>query len=117
MSVVGRTIYDSRGQPTVECDLVTELGKYRAAVPSGASTGIHEAHELRDGGQKWNGKGVTKAVASINEVIGPAVEVIKSSIGTDTVIGPAAATHGRGILLLFGGRILCSAGHGRNPAS
>lgn len=53
----------------------------------------------------------------INEVIGPAVEVIKSSIGTDTVIGPAAATHGRGILLLFGGRILCSAGHGRNPAS
>lgn len=75
LSVVARTIYDSRGQPTVECDLKTELGVYRAAVPSGASTGIHEAHELRDGGQEWNGLGVTRAVANINDIIAPAIAV------------------------------------------
>lgn len=75
ISVVARTIYDSRGKPTVECDLQTEFGLYRAAVPSGASTGIHEAHELRDGGQAWNGQGVTQAVASINDVLGPGIAV------------------------------------------
>ena len=51
--VVGRMIFDSRGNPTVECDLFTNRGFYRAAVPSGASTGIHEAVELRDGGSKY----------------------------------------------------------------
>ena len=58
--VNGRQIYDSRGNPTVEVDVVLDDGSFgRAAVPSGASTGAHEAVELRDGGQKYSGKGVT----------------------------------------------------------
>ncbi|RYD96270.1 MAG: phosphopyruvate hydratase, partial [Sphingobacteriales bacterium] len=57
--VQGRQIYDSRGNPTVEVDVVLDDGSFgRAAVPSGASTGAHEAVELRDGGKKYNGKGV-----------------------------------------------------------
>lgn len=55
-----RQIYDSRGNPTVEVDLTTEKGIFRAAVPSGASTGIYEALELRDKAETWHGKGVTK---------------------------------------------------------
>ena len=51
--VVGRMIFDSRGNPTVECDLFTNRGFFRAPVPSGASTGIYEAVELRDGGSKY----------------------------------------------------------------
>lgn len=51
VKVVGRQIVDSRGNPTVECDVTTHKGTYRAAVPSGASTGIYEAVELRDGGK------------------------------------------------------------------
>src|SRR5579862_9446425 len=63
----GREIVDSRGNPTVEADVVLESGALgRAAVPSGASTGVHEAVELRDGGTAWGGKGVTKAVANVN---------------------------------------------------
>lgn len=69
-----RYIYDSRGNPTVEVDLVTTGGLYRAAVPSGASTGEHEACELRDGDKsKWLGKGVLEAVKNVNEVIAPAL--------------------------------------------
>jgi len=69
-----RSVYDSRGNPTVEVDIVTELGLHRAIVPSGASTGQHEAHELRDGDKsKWAGKGVLTAVKNVNETIGPAV--------------------------------------------
>lgn len=69
-----RQIFDSRGNPTVEVDLVTELGLFRAAVPSGASTGIYEALELRDGDKaNYLGKGVLKAVANINEQIAPAL--------------------------------------------
>lgn len=68
-----RTVYDSRGNPTVEVDLTTDKGLFRSIVPSGASTGIHEALELRDGDKsKWLGKGVTKAVANVNDVIAPA---------------------------------------------
>ncbi len=67
MDVHARQILDSRGNPTVEVDIVLEDGSFgRAAVPSGASTGIHEAVELRDGGADWGGKGVTKAVAGVN---------------------------------------------------
>ncbi|GAA5884458.1 hypothetical protein JCM16303_005090 [Sporobolomyces ruberrimus] len=67
-----RQIWDSRGNPTVEVDVTTEKGLFRAAVPSGASTGIHEAVELRDGDKsKYLGKGVTKAVANVNDVIAP----------------------------------------------
>mmetsp|Transcript_4068 Transcript_4068/g.8318 ORF Transcript_4068/g.8318 Transcript_4068/m.8318 type:complete len:458 (-) Transcript_4068:221-1594(-) len=62
----GREIIDSRGNPTVEVDIFTENGMFRASVPSGASTGIHEAVELRDGGKRYNGKGVSKAVANVN---------------------------------------------------
>ena len=65
-----RQILDSRGNPTIEVDVVTEEGAFgRAAVPSGASTGVHEAMELRDGGSDWMGKGVTLAVEHVNEVL------------------------------------------------
>jgi len=72
--VFARQIYDSRGNPTVEVDLTTDQGVFRAAVPSGASTGIYEALELRDKDKKiHHGKGVLKAVANINDKIGPAL--------------------------------------------
>ncbi len=67
IDIIGRQIYDSRGNPTVEVDVVLEDGsEARAAVPSGASTGAHEAVELRDGGDKWGGKGVNRAVEAVN---------------------------------------------------
>ena len=66
-TVIGREIIDSRGNPTVEVDVVLTDGAFgRAAVPSGASTGAHEAHELRDGGKRYGGRGVRKAVEAIN---------------------------------------------------
>jgi len=66
-TIVGREILDSRGNPTVEVDVVLEDGAFgRAAVPSGASTGAHEAHELRDGGKRYEGKGVKRAVEAVN---------------------------------------------------
>ena len=69
-----REILDSRGNPTVEVDLTTSKGTFRAAVPSGASTGIYEALELRDKDpQRYKGKGVLKAVDNVNSVIGPAL--------------------------------------------
>src|SRR3954452_5014118 len=65
--VLGRQILDSRGNPTVEADVVLESGAFgSAAVPSGASTGEFEAVELRDGGREWSGKGVTGAVGHVN---------------------------------------------------
>src|SRR4051794_30823613 len=68
VDIIGREILDSRGNPTVEVDVVLEDGSLgRAAVPSGASTGAHEAVELRDGDKgRYLGKGVTKAVAAVN---------------------------------------------------
>jgi len=71
--VRGRWILDSRGQPTVEVDVYTEAGMGRAAAPAGASKGKHEALELRDGGEAFLGKGVSKAVRNVNEIIGPAL--------------------------------------------
>ena len=68
-SVIAREILDSRGNPTVEATVTTDLGEYTAAVASGASTGAHEACELRDGGARYGGKGVLKAVANVNEII------------------------------------------------
>jgi len=69
-SIVARQIFDSRGNPTVEVDIITEnLVLGRAAVPSGASTGEHEAVELRDGGNDYHGKGVINAVSNINNII------------------------------------------------
>jgi enolase len=73
-AVHARQIFDSRGNPTVECDMTTTDGLFRAAVPSGASTGIYEALELRDGDKgAYMGKGVTKAVENIIKVIAPAL--------------------------------------------
>ncbi len=70
IDVTGRQIFDSRGNPTVEVDVVLDDGSFgRAAVPSGASTGAHEAVELRDGGKAFLGKGVTKAVDFVNTEI------------------------------------------------
>lgn len=67
IEIKGREIIDSRGNPTVEVDVLLDDGAFgRAAVPSGASTGAHEAVELRDGGPRFLGKGVTKAVAAVN---------------------------------------------------
>jgi enolase len=78
-SIKARQIFDSRGNPTVEVDLVTDLGLFRAAVPSGASTGIHEALELRDNDKNhYHGKSVLKAVEHINKTIGP--ELMKSGL-------------------------------------
>jgi enolase len=72
--VHGRQILDSRGNPTVEVEVALESGATgRAAVPSGASTGVHEALELRDGGVEWGGKGVAKAVANVEGEIAAAV--------------------------------------------
>uniref|UniRef100_A0A8C4X7J7 Beta-enolase n=1 Tax=Erpetoichthys calabaricus TaxID=27687 RepID=A0A8C4X7J7_ERPCA len=72
--IFAREILDSRGNPTVEVDLYTAKGRFRAAVPSGASTGIYEALELRDGDKsRYLGKGVTKAVEHINKTIVPAL--------------------------------------------
>ena len=73
-NIIARQIFDSRGFPTVECDVVLENGALgRAAVPSGASTGAGEALELRDGGTAFNGKGVSQAVANVNNIIAPAL--------------------------------------------
>ncbi|MBN9070763.1 MAG: phosphopyruvate hydratase [Rhizobiales bacterium] len=74
VDIVGREVLDSRGNPTVEVDVVLEDGSMgRAAVPSGASTGAHEAVELRDGGKRYLGKGVEKAVEAVNGEIFEAV--------------------------------------------
>ncbi|KAF4740752.1 hypothetical protein FOZ62_028123, partial [Perkinsus olseni] len=74
VSLRAREIIDSRGNPTVEVDLTTDRGMFRAAVPSGASTGVYEALELRDGDKaKYLGKGVQKAIKNVNDIIAPAL--------------------------------------------
>lgn len=73
-SIKAREVLDSRGNPTVEVDLTTEKGIFRSIVPSGTSTGLHEAHELRDNdNSRYLGKGTLKAVANINKIIAPKV--------------------------------------------
>ncbi len=85
ISVHARQIFDSRGNPTVEVDVITENGIMgRAAVPSGASTGEHEAVELRDGGNTFMGKGVSKAVNNVNTVI--AEEILGMSVFEQNLI-------------------------------
>jgi enolase 1/2/3 len=69
MKIRSREILDSRGNPTVEAEVFTNGGLSRASVPSGASTGKHEAFELRDGGKRYLGKGVLKAISNVNNVI------------------------------------------------
>ena len=79
IEVHGRQIFDSRGNPTVEVDVITENGIMgRAAVPSGASTGEHEVVELRDGGKTYMGKGVSQAVENVNQIL--AEELIGISV-------------------------------------
>ncbi len=85
LHVHARQILDSRGNPTVEVDVITENGVLgRAAVPSGASTGEHEAVELRDGGETYMGKGVSKAVENVNTVI--AEELVGMSVFEQNLI-------------------------------
>jgi enolase len=79
VEIVGREILDSRGNPTVEVDVMLEDGSMgRAGVPSGASTGAYEAHELRDGGKRYLGKGVLKAVEGVNGEIFDALEQLEA---------------------------------------
>ena len=83
--IIARQIFDSRGNPTVEVDVITKSGKLgRAAVPSGASTGEHEAVELRDSADDYCGKGVLKAVANVNDIISR--ELIGKSVFDQRVI-------------------------------
>ena len=111
--VFAREILDSRGNPTVEVEVLLEDGSWgRAAVPSGASTGEHEALELRDGGDRYMGKGVLKAVQNVNEIIAPELEgedaldqayidqllldldgtETKSNLGANAMLGVSMAT-------------------------
>ena len=91
-----RQIYDSRGNPTVEVDLTTERGIFRAAVPSGASTGIYEALELRDKADTWHGKGVMKAVHNEQEKIDSLMLALdatenKATLGANAILGVSMA--------------------------
>ena len=82
-NIISRQIFDSRGYPTIETDVVLENNIIsRASVPSGASTGKHEACELRDNGKKFNGKSVYKAVSNVNGEIFDAInsEIIEKMI-------------------------------------
>ena len=85
LDVHARQILDSRGNPTIEVDVVTDGGaKGRAAVPSGASTGEYEAVELRDGGKEYLGKSVLKAVENVNDII--AEEIIGMNVFDQNLI-------------------------------
>jgi enolase len=100
-AVRGRLVLDSRGNPTVEVDVELEPGAVgRAAVPSGASTGVHEAVELRDGGPEWGGKGVRRAVANVNGEIAAAVRGhdARDQAGVDRVLAELDGTANKGRL-------------------
>ena len=113
IDVQAREILDSRGNPTVEVEVLLDDASFgRAGVPSGASTGVHEAHELRDGGDRYLGKGVRQAVENVNEKIAPAVTGLeaddqrlvdkvmldldgsdnKSNLGANAILGVSLAT-------------------------
>jgi enolase len=99
--VRARQIFDSRGNPTVEVDLRLESGALgRAAVPSGASTGVHEAVELRDGGDAYGGKGVTTAVANVSGEIAEAVRGrdVRDQEGLDRLLVELDGTPNKGRL-------------------
>jgi len=93
--VISREILDSRGFPTVETDIYLTDGSFgRAAVPSGASTGTHEALELRDGGKRYMGKGVAKAVENVAEIIAPEIAGLKANpIKIDELMLELDGTH------------------------
>jgi enolase len=99
--VVGRQVLDSRGNPTVEVDVVLESGaRGRAIVPSGASTGVHEAVELRDGGTAWGGKGVMQAVANVNGELAEATRGLdaRDQAALDRILIDADGTPNKGRL-------------------
>jgi enolase len=100
--IFARQILDSRGNPTIEADVITDEGAVgRAAVPSGASTGIHEAVELRDGDKKkYGGKGVLKAVQNVNDIITPALlgNDVADQSGIDQVMIDLDGTPNKGKL-------------------
>src|ERR671919_1853368 len=102
LDLAAREILDSRGNPTVECDVTLASGATgRAAVPSGASTGEHEALELRDGDEKrYGGKGVLKAVRNIEETIAPAIRGMDASdqVGIDRALLDLDGTPNKGKL-------------------
>jgi enolase len=92
LHVMAREILDSRGNPTVEAEVQTDSGLGRAAVPSGASTGEHEAIELRDGDtQRYQGQGVTQAVANVNDKLGPAIIGANAILAVSMAVARAAA--------------------------
>ncbi len=101
IDVSAREILDSRGNPTVEAEVHTSSGFGRACVPSGASTGEHEAVELRDGDKsRYLGKGVSKAVANINDTLGPALEgmVVLDQVAIDQTLIELDGTENKGKL-------------------
>ena len=84
-NIIARQILDSRGNPTVEVDVETDLGFFgRASAPSGASTGIHEALEIRDCNKSYCGKSVFKAVSNVNDILKP--ELIGYFVDEQTII-------------------------------
>jgi enolase len=100
-AVLAREILDSRGNPTVEVEVMTDTGRGRAAVPSGASTGEHEALELRDGDKgRFFGKGVQKAVDNVNQTLGPAIMGLDAldQVEIDKVMIDADGTENKGKL-------------------
>jgi len=101
IDITAREILDSRGNPTVEVDVVLESGAFgRAAVPSGASTGVHEAVELRDGEDRFGGKGVRKAVAAVNGEIFDALSGLdaEDQIAIDRLMCELDGTENKGRL-------------------
>ncbi len=90
-------VFDSRGNPTVECELTTDKGGFRAIVPSGASTGVHEAIELRDGGARFHGKGVLTAIKNVNNVLAPLVtgKVPKQSLDAQLLAADGSNNKGK----------------------
>jgi enolase len=99
--IIAREILDSRGQPTVEVEVTTATGTFRCAVPSGASTGIYEAVELRDGDKKrYKGKGVRTAVKNVNEIIAPALlgKCVKDQAAIDKLLIDLDGTKNKGHL-------------------
>ncbi|TNE65876.1 MAG: phosphopyruvate hydratase [Alphaproteobacteria bacterium] len=101
IDILGREILDSRGNPTVEVDVILEDGAFgRAAVPSGASTGAHEAVELRDGGGRYRGKGVLKAVEAVNGELFDALVGLESEdqLAIDQVMKDLDGTDNKGRL-------------------
>ena len=101
ISITGREILDSRGNPTVEVEVMCADGTIgRAAVPSGASTGMHEAVELRDGDDRYLGKGVQQAVSNVNNVIAPELEghVVYDQASIDSMLLDLDGTPNKGKL-------------------